>query len=265
MAGLASYFIKNPNNLIPENKCIVKGQNFRFSVLTPRLIRLEYNSNGIFEDRPTSLVVNRKFSNTIFNMAIDENFLTISTEYFTLKYNKEKPLTSSTIKVTVNETSKEWTPGYRDVRNVGGIGYSLDEYNEKFKLSKGLYSLDGFVAIDDSKNYVIDNENFIKREPTTDIYLFVYRTDLGLCLQDYFNLTGYPPMIPRYALGCWWYKNDRYNMYEIDEILKKFHDIKIPISVFLLGDKWHSNIGNYTYDRELFKPSKNTDIGILIS
>ena len=44
-----------------------------------------------------------------------------------------------------------------------------------------------------------------------DIYLFVYRTDLGLCLQDYFNLTGYPPMIPRYSLGCWWYKNDRYN------------------------------------------------------
>ena len=83
---------------------------------------------------------------------------------------------------------------------------------EKFKLPKGLYSLDGFVSIDDSKNFVLDNENFIKREETTDIYLFVYRSDLGLCLQDYFNLTGYPPMIPRYALGCWWYKNDKYNM-----------------------------------------------------
>ena len=255
MAGLASYFVKNPNKLIPENKYIVRGKNFRFSVLTPRLIRLEYNQNGVFEDRATTLVVNRTFSNSVFTLGVDENFLTISTEYFTLKYTKEKPLTSSTIKVTVNGTNKEWTPGYRDFRNVGGIGYSLDEYNEKFKLSKGLYSLDGFVAIDDSKNYVIDNDNFIQREATTDIYLFVYRSDLGLCLQDYFNLTGYPPMIPRYALGCWWYKNDRYNMYEIDDVLQKFHDTQIPISVFLLGDKWHNNIENYSYDRQLFEPS----------
>ena len=255
MAGLASYFIKNPNKLIPERKCIVRGQNFRFSILTPRLIRLEYNANGVFEDRATSLVVNRTFNNSVFTMATDENFITISTEYFTLRYAKEKPLTSNTIKVTVNGTNKEWTPGYRDFRNFGSIGYSLDEFDEKFKLSKGLYSLDGFAVIDDSKNYVIDNDNFIKREPTTDIYLFVYRTDLGLCLQDYFNLTGYPPMIPRYALGCWWYKNDRYNMYEIDDVLKKFHDTQIPISVFLLGDKWHNNIENYSYDKTLFEPS----------
>ena len=43
MAGLASYFVKDTNKLIPENKYIVKGKNYRFSVLTTRLIRLEYN------------------------------------------------------------------------------------------------------------------------------------------------------------------------------------------------------------------------------
>jgi len=257
MAGLASYFIKDTNKLVPENKYIVKGKTYRFTILTPRLIRLEYNKNGIFEDRATSLVVNRSFSNTQFSITPDENFLIITTEYFTLRYAKERPLSSSTIKVNVTGSDKEWTYGHRDFRNYGSLSYSLDDLNEKFKLSKGLYSLDGFVAIDDSKNHVIDNENFIKREPTTDIYLFVYKTDLGLCLQDYFNLTGYPPMIPRYALGNWWYKNDRYNMYDIDEILKKFKDNHIPISVFLLGDKWHNNIENYTYDRTLF------DINIL--
>ena len=59
-------------------------------------------------------------------------------------------------------------------------------------------------------------------------------------------------MIPRYALGCWWYKNDKYNMYDIDEILKKFNDSNIPISVFLLGDKWHNDTENYNYDKTLF-------------
>ena len=252
MAGLASYFIKETNKLVPENKCIVRGQNYRFSVLTPRLIRLEYNQNGKFEDRATSLVVNRTFGDSKFLINGDENLLIITTEYFTLKYTKGRPIAPGTIRVSVNGTDREWTPGHQEFRNFGSIGYSLDELNDKFKLSKGLYSLDGFATIDDSQNYVIENDNFIKREPTTDIYLFVYRTDLGLCLQDYFTLTGYPPMIPRYALGCWWYKNDRYNMYDIDEILQKFHDTHIPISVFLLGDKWHNNIENYNYDRTLF-------------
>lgn len=252
MANLTSYFVKNPKNLIPQNKYIVKGQNYRFSVLTPRLIRIEYNKNGIFEDRATSLVVNRTFPGVNFNIVPDEFSLTIITEYFTLKYVKEKPIASNNIKVTVNGTDKEWTPGHQDYKNFGSIGYSLDGIETKFKLAKGLYSLDGFSVIDDSKNYVIDNEMFLPREETTDIYLFVYRTDLGLCLQDYFTLTGYPPMIPRYALGCWWYKNDRYDMYGIDDILKKFDDSHIPISVFLLGDKWHNDIANYSYDKTLF-------------
>lgn len=252
MANLTSYFVSNPKKLIPENKYIVKGKNYRFSVLTPRLIRIEYNKDGIFEDRATSLVVNRTFSGCNYNTAFDETSVTITTEYFTLKYIKESPISSKSIKVKVNGMEKEWTPGHQDVRNYGGIGHSLDGLDGKFKLSKGLYSLDGFVSIDDSQNFVIESENFIKREPTTDIYLFVYKTDLGLCLQDYFTLTGYPPMIPRYALGCWWYKNDRYNMYDIDDMLKKFNDNHIPISVFLLGDNWHNFTENYTYDKTLF-------------
>ena len=252
MANLTSYFIKNQKNLIPENRCIIKGKKYRFSILTPRLIRIEYNKDGIFEDRATSLVVNRTFPKFNFTTSTDELSLTIMTEYFTLKYVKESPISSKSIKVSVNGTEKEWMPGHKDFRNFGSIGYSLDNLDNKAKLSKGLYSLDGFAEIDDSRNYVIDNEMFISRSETTDIYLFVYRTDLGLCLQDYFSLTGYPPMVPRYALGCWWYKNDRYNMYDIDDILKKFNENHIPISVFLLGNKWHNNIENYSYDKTLF-------------
>ena len=252
MANLCSYFVNDQKKLIPQSKSIVKGKTYRFSVLTPRLIRIEYNSKGNFEDRATSLVVNRSFPEVKFNVNVDELSLTITTEYFTLTYVKESPINSNTIKMSLNGTMKEWTPGYKDIRNLGGLAYSLDKLDNKFKLDKGLYSLDGFVVLDDSKNLVIDNEMFLPREDNTDLYIFAYKSDLGLCLQDYCNLTGYPAMIPRYALGCWWYKNDIYNMYNIDDIIKKFNDNKIPISVFLLGDKWHNNIENYFYSKELF-------------
>ena len=252
MTKLCSYFVTDSKKLIPNNRFIVKGTNYRFTVLTPRLIRIEYNKNGTFEDRATSLVVNRTFGDSNFSRTEDEVSLTIGTEYFTLTYIKDRPIAGNNIKVTINGTDKEWYPGHKEIRNVGSITYSLDDLSTNLKLGKGLYSMDGFVVIDDSKNFVIENEAFLPREETTDLYLFAYRNDLGLCLQDYFTLTGYPPMIPRYALGCWWYKNDVYNMTSIDDTLKKFNDNKIPISIFLLGDKWHNNIENYMYDRNLF-------------
>ena len=255
MANLCSYFVKDKKKLVADKKYIIKGNSYRFTVLTPRLIRIEYNADGHFEDRATSLVVNRVFPDFQFSVETNDLAVQITTEYFTLTYVREAPIVNNNVKVTINGTDKEWYPGHKEVRNVGSVAYSLDDLDENLKLDKGLYSMDGFALIDDSKNFVIEDEMFIPRENTVDLYLFAYRSDLGLCLQDYFNLTGYPPMIPRYALGCWWYKNDRYNMYDIDNILKNFSDNKIPLSAFILGNKWHDNVENFSYDKSLFDVS----------
>lgn len=255
MANLASYFVKNQKNLIPNQRNIVRGDKYRFSILSPRLIRIEYNKDNKFEDRATSLVVKRNFGNVSFTTSQTDLSLTITTEYFTLTYIKSSPITSKNLKVVINGTDREWYPGHKEVRNLGSINYSLDYLDDNLKLDKGLYSFDGFTVIDDSTNLVIENDMFTSRENTTDLYLFVYNNDLGLCLQDYFNLTGYPPMIPRYVLGPWWYKNDPYNMYDIDNLIKRFDDNAIPISVFILGNKWHNNSENFTYDRTLFEPN----------
>lgn len=252
MANLCSFFVKSQKNLKPAPRNIIQGDKYRFTILTPRLIRLEYNKDNIFEDRATSLVVNRDFGKVNFSVNETNISLNIATEYFTLTYSKSQPITSHNIKVVVNGTDREWQPGNKEIRNVGGINYSLDYFENNLKLDRGLYSLDGYTVIDDSKNFVIENENFLPRGECVDLYLFVYKSDLGLCLQDYFNLTGYPSLIPRYALGSWWYKNDAYNMYDIDNIIKKFNDNHIPISVFLLGSKWHNNVCNYSYDLSLF-------------
>lgn len=253
MASMASYFIKNYKNLIPNQKNIVRGDKYRFSILSPRLIRIEYNKDNIFEDRATSLVVKRNFGDVSFTTSQTDLSLTITTEYFTLTYIKSSPITSKNLKVVINGTDREWYPGHKEIRNLGSINYSLEYLDNNLKLDKGLYSFDGFSLLDDSHNFIIENDMFLPRDNTTvDLYLFVYNNDLGLCLQDYFNLTGYPPMIPRYALGSWWYKNDPYNMYDIDDLIKKFNDNHIPISVFLLGNKWHNTTENFSYDKSLF-------------
>ena len=41
---------------------IVQGENYRFTVLTPSMIRMEYSDKGIFVDQKTQMVVNREFT-----------------------------------------------------------------------------------------------------------------------------------------------------------------------------------------------------------
>lgn len=239
-----------------DSKNIIKGNTYRITVLSERLIRLEYNKNGIFEDHKTSLVVNRNFPKVNFFRDTIDTMLQIKTSYFTLTYVMDKPIApskimaTSNLKISLNGTDKEWYPGHVEARNFGGLNYSLDDFNNKLKLDKGLYSTDGFVSIDDSNSLIFDGNNYVEREnKETDIYVFMYRKDLGLCLQDYFLLTGYPTLIPRYALGNWWYKDEDYNIYQVDEVIKNFIRSNIMLSVFILGDK---ALNNYRLDSKKF-------------
>ena len=150
-----------------DSKNIIKGNTYRITVLSERLIRLEYNKNGIFEDHKTSLVVNRDFPKVNFFRDTTENILQIKTSYFTLTYVMDRPIipskmmATSNLKISLNGTDKEWYPGHVEARNFGGLNYSLDDFNNKLKLDKGLYSTDGFVSIDDSNSLIFDGNNYV--------------------------------------------------------------------------------------------------------
>ncbi len=243
MNTVGNYFSSRDEDAISIKDNIVQGKKFRFTFLTDRLIRLEYSENGIFEDRATSRVIFRKFPKVNFTLNQSEMIMQMGTSYFTVSYVKEKPFSSrgltpdSHLKITLNHTDRTWYYHHPEARNFGGINYSLDDFSGKLKFEKGLYSTDGFAVLDDSYSFVIDkNGNFVKRDnKEIDIYVFMYRKDLGLCLKDYYSLTGYPMLLPRYALGNWWFKNHDYTNKEIEELFMKFREEDILISNVLLG------------------------------
>ena len=41
--------------------CIVQGEKYRFSVLTPFMMRMEYSETGVFEDLQTQTVLTGNF------------------------------------------------------------------------------------------------------------------------------------------------------------------------------------------------------------
>lgn len=256
MNTIEGYFLNKTDDNFSLKENTIRGKKFRFTILTDRLIRLEYNSNGIFEDKFTQRVIFRKFPKVDYQISQTDMLLQIVTPYFTLDYVKEKPFGSSkftpgnNLKITLNQTDRTWYYGHPEARNFGGIPYSLDNFSGNLKLEKGLYSTDGFAYLDDSNSLVLDeNNNFIPRqEKSLDIYVFMYKKDLGLCLQDYYTLTGYPMLLPRYALGTWWYKNTKYNYEELDKLTKHFIEEKTPLSAIVLGNSWHLDNDPLTMD-----------------
>lgn len=245
MNTIGGYFLNKMEDAISIKDNVITGKKYRFTFLTDRLIRLEYSPNGSFEDRPTQRVIFRKFPKVNFSITQSEMLLQIVTSYFTLDYVKEKPFASgkltpgNNLKITLNNTDRIWYYPHPEARNFGGITYSLDDFSGNLKLGKGLYSTDGFAYLDDSDSLVLDaSGNFMSREnKELDLYVFMYRKDLGLSLQDYYTLTGYPFLPPRYVLGNWWYKNNRYTTQEIEQLLIQFKENNIPLSVIMLGDQ----------------------------
>ncbi len=284
MANMEKHFQLNMSDAISKEGAIVKGDKFRITVLSELLIRLEYSEEGVFEDRPTELALFRNFEVPKFRVEEDSKYIVISTEYFNLEYVKGKPFIGpkyapdANLKINLVDTDKEWFFNHPEARNYGGVLTSLDKTskpdetlnveNVKAKVkevivkNKGLYSTDGFVSIDDSKNFVIKSDGSLNTERLNNIdtYVFLYKRDFGLCLRDYFKLTGSPMMIPRYALGIWWQKNQVYNFLDIKELLGNFSRNKIPVSVMLMSEYWHQKDKNnldryrtgYTFNPELF-------------
>ena len=141
---LGEQFQVDYSKAIPNNDNVITGEKFRFTVLTERLIRLEYNENGIFENRPTELVWYRNMPSVSFEKREDSRILEISTKYFKLTYRKNKPFkgtplnSMANLKVQLLNSDRIWYYGNAEAteaRNYGAPGISLDDTNKlKLKL-----------------------------------------------------------------------------------------------------------------------------------
>jgi len=75
MYDLGSQFLVDYEGAKSITPLILQGQTYRFTILTERLIRLEYSLDGTFEDRPTDLVRFRNFPKVEAAIREDEKYL----------------------------------------------------------------------------------------------------------------------------------------------------------------------------------------------
>lgn len=227
----------NPNS-------VVKGDKYRITVLTDRLLRLEYSENNNFIDEPTQIVFNRQFEEVDFAVEEDENLLKIRTNQLSLYYNK-KQFSPEGLWITLTHGYGVYgsTWNYGDILNdLKGTTRTLDDADGEVPLETGLMSREGYSVLDDSTSAIITEDGWIQARNEgngIDIYFFGYGHDYLGCLKDFYALCGKTPLLPRYMLGNYWSRFYPYTQNEYIELMDRFKAHDIPLAVSVIDMDWH--------------------------
>lgn len=271
-----------------DAKAVVTSGNARFTVLTPKLIRMEWSADGQFEDRATLTFVNRETPVPEFKVRESKSKLTITTPALTLTYLKNGKFSDKNLKAvfTLNGREVVWTPGMENPQNLLGTTRTLDGADgSKLKepMEQGILSRAGWSLIDDSQRHVLtpdgsEWEEWVEARPEgdrQDLYLFAYGHDYKQALADYALVAGRAPMPPKYTLGYWWSRYWQYSDNEFVDLVNKLKSMDVPIDVLIVDMDWHETWGlrksnspkdeygqrigwtGYTWQKELFPSPAN--------
>ncbi len=271
----------------PGSPTVLAG-NARFEFLTPSLVRLEYSPSGHFVDAPTAVVQKRDWLKVPVQAVQKDGWLVASSSLIAVRYRlKSGAFGASNLEVSWQDaggTRHTWHPGDKDTQNLGGLPYSLDNVsadNLPASLSDretpvndvipgidvtltpakpGLLSRAGYAFIDDSGTPVWNpRRTWIEpRQPADgqDWYLFAYRDDYRQVLQEYAQLCGPIPMIPRYVLGpmvtdlnfeyfpesaqARQPQFQSYNQQHLEQEVTQLRRDQIPFDTLILDFAWHN-------------------------
>jgi putative sterol carrier protein len=250
---------------LADPKAMVIGPKVRFTVLTSRLLRLEYDPTGEFEDRPSQAFWYRKQPVPEYECVKENGRTTITTSHLQLNYmDSDAGFTPQTLSITLKESGAVWHFGDEDSLNLLGTARTLDNVDGAVTLEDGLLSRSGYAVYDDTPRLVFNAEGWLEPRKAAagalDLYFFGYGQDADACLGDFARVAGPAPMLPRWSLGNWW---SRYWAYSADELLglmDEFVAHNVPLSVCIVDMDWHiTDTGNpssgwtgFTWNRELF-------------
>ena len=243
---------------------VIHEGNARFTILTSRLIRLEFDPQKRFEDCASQVFLYRDQIVPPFNTWKQDGWLNVETEHLHLSFKENGRFHWRDLHITLKQTGQTWQYGYPDETNLGGTIRTLDSTNGRLSFPDGLISRSGWAVVDDSQSLVFDEAEWLQPRETApekrDLYFFGYAQDYLSAITDYQLISGKPGLLPRWALGNWWSRYWAYSDQELLDLMDAFKDHQIPLSVCIVDMDWHiTKTGNsssgwtgYTWNRKLF-------------
>ena len=250
---------------LADPRAVIRGEGYRITVLTDRLLRLEYAADNRFRDTATQMALCREFPVPEYTVEETEQGLAVETEYVRLRYNRG-PFSSTGLSAELKGAYAAYASVWHygdDAKTLGGTARTLDEADGEIPLEDGIQSFGGYAALDDSASMGMDETGSLlpARFSGKDLYLFAYGRDFQAAVRDYLHLSGSVPAVPRFALGNWWSRYYAYSQQEYMQLMERFQQERIPLSVSVLDMNWHvTDIDpkygpgwtGYTWDRSKF-------------
>lgn len=253
--------IKLSGNPTSNPESVVVCGQARFTILTSRLIRLEWSTNGQFIDQSTLAFLSRYSEAPVFSNKNRDTQVEITTEFLTLNYildGKPFHVCNVSIRFKMDGKQVDWNPGVVNNGNLRGTRRTLDQCADAASLPEGLLSRDGWSLFDDSISVVWDLEQtWVEGRPdehVQDWYFFGYGHDYKTLLKEYVRFGGDIPLVPRYVFGTWWSRFWAYHADDLMQLVKDFQSHEIPLDVLVVDMDWHTPDGwtGYSWNRQLF-------------
>jgi alpha-glucosidase (family GH31 glycosyl hydrolase) len=234
---------------VADSSAMVMSGEARFTVLTPRLLRLEWAPGGQFEDHASLVVLNRKLPVPRFRAEREGGVLFLHTDSLVLRYREGSGrFTEQNLQITFGPHTqpgvKTWHPGLADSANLRGTARTLDAAKGAIDLEPGLLSRTGWTVVDDSQRPLLDNGAWpwVMPRPAgerQDWYFFGYGTDYKAVMGDFVKIAGRIPIPPRFAFGAWWSKYWSYTDTEMMDLVNEFRLHSVPLDVLVVDMDWH--------------------------
>ena len=248
-------------------ECIYTTGDLRFSVLTERILRVEKRTEEGFVDAPSQRFLHRGAARPSFEVTEDAEsvkIVTPSASFLTCK---------KTLKTACTTPVGTAYPRAKD--NLGGTARTLDGTAGFVKIGQGVMSRSGAACYDDSESCIIGEDAMLHPRPAggRDLYFFAFGHDYRGGLREFFALTGYPPVLPKFALGNWWSRYHAYTAEEYLALMDEFASRSLPFTVATVDMDWHivddvpkefkphnptqcAGWTGYTFNRQLFPDPK---------
>jgi alpha-glucosidase (family GH31 glycosyl hydrolase) len=259
---------------VADPRAVVKSGHVRFTVLTPELLRMEWAEDGVFEDRPSFVFLNRHLPLPEFQQKKDGNGVLLKTAALNLTYAPARgaperfSAENLSVSFLLNGKERVWRPGIDTSGNLMGTTRTLDGARgdqTKEPMGLGLISRDGWVLVDDSQRPLFDGDDFsfargeqsrwpwVAQRPRgdrQDWYFFGYGHRYEQALKDFILVAGRIPLPPRFAFGMWWSRYWAYSDQELEELVREFHANTMPLDVLVIDMDWHKTFGTNWWNKE---------------
>ncbi len=230
-----------------DPRAAVLGRNVRFTVLTPRILRLEWSPDHVFEDRASLAFVNRRMPVCPFRSENTQNDVRIDTGALRLHYRGRGAAFDAenlSIELTVAGRPARWHPGLPAEGNLSGTCRTLDNVLGPAPLEPGLLSRDGWSVVDDSQRVLLNGGDWPWAAPrrssaALDWYFFGHGHDFRQALYEFTHVAGRVPLPPRYVFGAWWSRYWAYTDAELRALVAEFRRHEVPLSVLVVDMDWH--------------------------